>query len=208
MIDLSRPYTSRNGRPTIDRVDARIFTARYFAECMKCSFCFDECCQHGTNISPLDEANILKHAPALEGRIGLPASAWFDNQWEGTVDFPGGKIMRARAYGGRVRNGPQMCVFAAHGGRGCILHTYALENNLSPYDVKPEDCHIFPLMYDNGALVPAVEIGEKSLICQGNGETLFRSMFSALGHFFGEAFVEELKIIDAKTRNVKPTART
>jgi hypothetical protein len=197
MIDLSRPYTSRNGSPTIARVDPRIFTIRYFSECMSCSFCFDSCCQYGCNISPLDEANILKHAAALEARIGRPASEWFDNQWEKAVDVPGGKNMRTRVYPERFRPELRMCVFAGRGGRGCTLHAYALENELSPYELKPEDCHIFPLRYDDGALMPVAEIDELSLICQGSGESLFRSLVSSLAHYFGAAFVEELKVIEA-----------
>jgi len=203
MIELSHPYTSRNGSPTIDRVDPRIFTIKYFSDCMSCSFCFDLCCQYGCNISPLDQANILKHATALETRVGRPASEWFDDEWETSVDFPGGRVMRTRLYEGGLRR-QQICVFAGQGGRGCILHAYALENGLSPYDVKPEDCHLFPIIYENGTLMPAVEIDEGSLICQGGGETLFRSLSASLAHYFGDALIEELKVIEAGILEASP----
>jgi hypothetical protein len=208
MIDLSRPYPSRNGSPTIARVDSRIFTIEYFSECMSCSFCFDSCCQYGCDISPPDEANILKHAGALEARIGRAASEWFDNRWENAVDAPGGKTMRTRVYAERSRPELRMCVFAGRGGRGCALHAFALENDLSPFEVKPEDCHIFPLRYDDGALMPVAEIDEMSLICQGRGESLFRSLASSLAYYFGEAFVEELKVIEANVKGTSLRNRT
>lgn len=197
MLDLSRPYPSRHDRPTIDRVDTRIFTLKYFSACMDCSFCHDACCQYGCSISPLDAANILKHAPALETRIGRPATEWFDNQWEDNGDFPGGRAMRTRVYedGGAGRS--PMCVFAGRGARGCSLHAYALEIGLSPYDLKPKDCHLFPLICDGGALAPAMEITEGSLVCQGPGETLFRSVATSLEYYFGSAFVQELKAMEA-----------
>src|SRR3954465_5632437 len=116
---LSRNYAPRVGVMVVDRIDARLFTATYFAACMDCTFCQDSCCQYGATVDlPMRDA-ILARAAELEPIVGRPSSAWFDDDFIEDADYAGGGYVRTRVFDRR-------CVFLNRRGRGCLLHGHAL----------------------------------------------------------------------------------
>ena len=57
VLRLSRDYTCVQGAPVIHSVDTDIFALRYFARCMACGFCNDQCCSYGVDI---DLGNVMR----------------------------------------------------------------------------------------------------------------------------------------------------
>ena len=49
-LALSRTYPCRGGGPVLWAAERRIFSLRYFRDCMACGFCHDACCAHGVDI--------------------------------------------------------------------------------------------------------------------------------------------------------------
>jgi hypothetical protein len=185
MIALSRAYASVFGAPVIDRIDPRLFTLRYFAACMDCSFCADQCCSYGVDI---DTANI----DALRGLgadfaafVGVPQSDWFTAERSADAEFPSGTYGRTQTRDGK-------CVFADRGGRGCRIHAWCLQQGLDYHRYKPLVSTLFPVTFEFGALVPSPETLDGTLACAGSGPTLYQGARDELVYYFGEAFVAEL----------------
>jgi hypothetical protein len=182
---LSRSYTSIEGAPTLERVDDEIFRLSYFARCMDCSFCHDACCSYGVDVDEPNVARILAHREALEARLGIPASEWFEPERARDADFPGGHFTRTR-----VRDGK--CVFFRRSGRGCELHAFSLENGLAYQSLKPFVSSLFPLTFDAGLLRASSEARDRTLVCTTSGTALVDGVRSDLAHYFGAALVAEL----------------
>lgn len=185
MIPLSRPYASRHGVPVLERVDPAIFTLRYFSACLQCTFCHDACCEHGVDISGEEVGRVLAHADALEVRVGVPRAEWFVEGWSADAEFPSGRHTRTR-----VRDGA--CVFLDRRSRGCHLHAFALAAGADYHDVKPMVSALFPITFDQGALLPSEELRDGRLVCSGVGPTLFSAVKGELAWYFGQALVDEL----------------
>src|SRR4051794_17890151 len=127
----------------LDRVDTAIFTRRYFARCMDCSFCHDSCCQYGADVTVAERDRILANAESLKEVIKVPVEQWFEPQVHEDPDYPGGRFVRARAIDGR-------CAFRNPSGRGCGLHLWALQTGRDYHDIKPLVCWLFPIIWDQG----------------------------------------------------------
>jgi hypothetical protein len=188
-VALPRTFSSRYGVPLLRRVSLDIFTTRYFTHCLQCGFCRDQCCQHGVDVDLRALAGIRRHAPGLEAFTGIPRNGWFEDEIERDQNSPGGGAVRTRVRDGR-------CVFLNRQGRGCLIHAYCLERGLDYHDLKPlVDC-LFPLTYEDDALVPACEVEDGSLICLNTGPTLYRGARSELAYYFGEDLVEVLDTLE------------
>jgi Fe-S-cluster containining protein len=188
-VPLSRSYASRGGVPAVDRIDTRLFTETFFAHCMQCDFCQDSCCQYGATVeTPMIEA-LLARKDVLEPVVGRPASEWFDGRFRTDPEYPGGQFTRTRVFDKR-------CVFLNRAGRGCLLHSYALENNIPVQELKPLACNLFPVWWSEGALCLPPEIEDRELVCLGDGPTLYRSARSDLLYYFGAELVEELDALE------------
>jgi Fe-S-cluster containining protein len=186
IISLSKPYRCRYGMPVIDRVDTSIFQFKYFAHCMSCNFCKDWCCWHGSDVDVKNGQRIEAVAPELEKYTGIRKEDWFDPE-DTCEDYeaPGELWLRTR-----VTNGA--CVFLNRSTRGCMLHSFSLEKGLDYHDLKPMVCAIFPLTFEDGLLVHADEVEEQSLVCAGEGLSLFEGVRNELNYFFGSEMVHEL----------------
>ena len=128
---LSQPY-SLTGTPStqVDRVDTRIFQLTYYMHCMGCSFCNDICCQYGVDVD-LDNVARLQAAPEeLEQFVGRPRSQWFQNQVVLDPEYPGGGYRRTQVIDGR-------CVFLNRNGRGCLVHSWCLQQGIPYQHLKP-----------------------------------------------------------------------
>jgi hypothetical protein len=185
---LTRPYPCRWGAPTVDRVDTAIFVRTYFMNCMQCTYCFDSCCQYGVDVDVTNVERLRAHASGehgLEAFTGVPEERWFTEEWVDDKEFPGGRQTRTRVEDGA-------CVFRSRKGRGCMIHSYALERGLDYHDLKPMVSALFPLTFDYGLLHPSNEIVDRSLQCIDDGPTLYQGVRDEVRYYFGEGLVTEL----------------
>jgi hypothetical protein len=188
---LPRAFPSRDGVPSIARVDRRIFTLRYFTHCLQCGFCHDWCCQFGVDVELERARAILRHADELESYVGISRDRWFEPEVEQDPELPGGGALRTRVEGGH-------CVFLRREGRGCTIHAFCLERGLDYHALKSiVDC-LFPLTFSDGLLCPADEIVDGELVCAGLGPTLYRGVREELRHYFGDECVAALDALEAK----------
>jgi Fe-S-cluster containining protein len=190
IVDLRRAYAARYGAPLIAQVAVDVFQLRYFTKCMSCTFCNDWCCTHGVDIDLENVQRLLAHKAELEARLKIPATDWFTDEFDKHPDYPGGGSMRTNTRGGT-------CVFLNRSARGCQLHAFALEKGLDYHDFKPMLSTLFPLTFDDGVLHVMDEVGDGTLVCLGQGPTLYRGVRAELGYYFGPSFVEELDEIEA-----------
>jgi hypothetical protein len=189
---FSRSYPTRWGAPVVDRVDTAIFQRRYFMNCMQCTYCFDSCCQYGVDIDAQNVARLEARAPDIEAFTGVPRDRWFSGEWVDDGEFPGGRQTRTRVEDGA-------CVFRSRKGRGCMLHSYALDRGIDYHDVKPMVSALFPLTFDYGLLHPSNEIVDRSLQCIDDGPTLYRGVREEVEWYFGADIVAELDRYEGET---------
>jgi hypothetical protein len=184
---LGRSHCCRWGVPVVDRVDTAIFEHRYFERCLECAYCFDSCCQHGVDVDVHNVARLREQGPELERYTGVPAERWFTETWREDAEFPGGRFTRTRVEDGA-------CVFRSRvpGGRGCRIHSYALEQGIDYHELKPMVSVLFPVTFDDGLLHCSTEIIERSLQCMDDGPTVYRGVRGEIAWYFGEALVSEL----------------
>lgn len=195
---LSQPY-SLTGTPStqVDRVDTRIFQLTYYMHCMGCSFCNDICCQYGVDVD-LDNVARLQAAPEeLEQFVGRPRSQWFQDQVVLDPEYPGGGYRRTQVIDGR-------CVFLNRNGRGCLVHSWCLQQGIPYQHLKPMISSLFPVTFDQGILLPSSETVESSLACLGPGSTLYRGARDDLRWYFGEQLVQELDAIELELQSMRP----
>ena len=198
MIALTRSYVSILGAPVIGHVDPAIFTHRYFTHCMACGFCKDSCCSYGVDIDVENVARILALGADFDAFVGHPRARWFTAETWNDPEFPGGAHTRTHTIDGA-------CVFLDRERRGCKIHGYCLANGIDYHRLKPLVSTLFPVTFEGGALVASGEIEEGSLICGGEGPTLYDGVRGELAYYFGEAFVGELDGLKADTSNYRPT---
>ncbi|MBS0469501.1 MAG: hypothetical protein JSR60_00415 [Proteobacteria bacterium] len=182
---LSRQYICTQGAPVIHSVDAAIFSLRYFAKCMACDFCDDQCCSYGVDI---DLGNVIRLAAlGEEFRSRVPASRdeWFTAEAIEDPEFPSGRYVRTRTKDGR-------CVFRNPEGRGCLIHGYALDKGIDYHDLKPIVSTLFPATFDYGVLCVSSEVHDRSLACSGSGPTVYEGARDELRYYFGVDFIAEL----------------
>lgn len=183
-LPFSRTFVARGGAPALAAVDPRVFTARYFGACMACGFCHDWCCQHGVDVDGITVARILERSAELEPLVRHPASGWFTAE-EADEDMPGGTVRRTRVVDGA-------CVFLNRAGRGCLLHAFALERGEDYHALKPMVSALFPITFCDGVLTVADEVEDGSLVCGGEGPSVYEAARPELLHYFGEDCVREL----------------
>ena len=199
-IALGRDYPSIFGAPIIRAVDTDIFALRYFTHCMSCSFCNDQCCNHGVDIDAANMERLRSLGPAFEEFVNVPPAEWFAPGITEDGEFPSGRHGRTRVAGGK-------CVFAERRGRGCHIHAYCLANGLDYHLYKPMVSILFPLTFEHGVLVASTEATDGSLICSGEGPSLYQGARGELAHFFGEELVTALDALTSSARSeVRPSA--
>jgi hypothetical protein len=197
---LTRPYACRWGAPVVDRVDPAIFVERYFMACMQCTYCFDSCCAYGTDVDANNVARLEEHREGIEKFTGIPRDRWYTDEWTEDKEFPGGRNTRTRVVDGA-------CVFRNRSGRGCLIHSYAVDKGVDYHELKPMVSVLFPLTWDYGLLHSSNEIRDKSLQCYGDGPTLYRGVRDEVGWYFGDGLVEELDRMESRALAEKPAAK-
>ena len=192
VIKLKNSYPSVHGLPVIHSVDTYIFTTTYFMHCMQCTFCNDQCCSYGADIDMLNVSRILDKADELEEYIGIKREKWFypkKRKWD--HEYPGHDYTRTT----KRKNA---CIFLNRKGRGCMLHSFALEKGYDYHELKPFFCTVFPVTYFEGVLVTPEEIDEKLTACLGEGPTLYQGAREELKYYFGDGLIEELDGIEPR----------
>lgn len=185
MIALGRDHPSVFGAPVIRAVDPRIFTLRYFTRCMDCGFCRDACCDYGVDIDRDNMERLAGLGPAFEAFAGVPRTRWFTPDLTEDPEFPSGHHARTRSVDGK-------CIFAERTGRGCRIHAFCLKHGLDYHLYKPMVSILFPVTFEHGVLVPSPEAIDGSLVCGGEGPSLYEGVRGELRYYFGEAFAAEL----------------
>ena len=188
MIALGRDYPSIWGAPVIRAVDERIFSLRYFARCMDCGFCADQCCNFGVDIDAANMERLRTLGPGFEVFAGAPQSEWFTAKLVEDAEFPSGRHARTRSVSGK-------CIFADRVGRGCRIHAWCLKNGLDYHLYKPMVSILFPVTFEHGALVPSPEAVDASLICSGQGARLYDGVREEIGWYFGQDLLAALDVI-------------
>ena len=186
VVRLSKDYVCVQGAPLIHSVDTAIFSLRYFTFCMDCNFCKDQCCNYGVDI---DLGNVMRLAALGEefsARIPVPRAQWFTEEPVADAEFPTGRYVRTRTLDGK-------CVFRAK--RGCAIHAYAVEKGIDYHELKPMVSTLFPATFELGVLVPSSEVVDGSLICSGEGPSVFEGARGELTYYFGAEFVSELEAV-------------
>ena len=178
VIALGRDYPSIFAAPVIRAVDGGVFALRYFTHCMECGFCNDQCCNYGVDIDLANMERLRALGPSFEAFAGTPQSEWFAAGVVEDREFPSGRHGRTRAVDGK-------CIFAGRQGRGCKIHAYCMEKSLDYHLYKPMVSILFPLTFEDGVLVPSPEAVDGSLICSGDGPSLYDGVRGELAHFFG-----------------------
>lgn len=188
-VALSKPYTCVFGAPVLHAVDPQIFALRYFVRCMACGFCGDQCCSYGVDIDA-ENARRVAALPGLQDLTSVSPAEWFTNTPTADAEFPSGAYVRTQAPDGK-------CVFHIKGGRGCAIHAYCLDNGLDYHLYKPMVSTLFPVTFENGLLCASSEAVDGSLVCSGNGPSLYDGAREELAYYFGDDFVSEIDAIQA-----------
>jgi len=190
ILVLDREYACSMGGPVLRAVDPAIFTLRYFTHCMSCGFCHDACCDHGVDID-LDNAARLRDLPKdFHDRIGVPPDEWFTGEIVRDAEFPGGVHVRTSLRGGA-------CIFRNAAGRGCAIHAYCLEQGLDYHLLKPMVSVLFPVTFEQGVLTASGEAADGSLVCSGEGSSLYDGARDELRYYFGPGLIAELEELKA-----------
>jgi Fe-S-cluster containining protein len=200
VIRLKKSYPSIYGLPVIHSVDTDIFEIKFFKHCLQCTFCNDQCCSYGADIDMLNVDRIQEHKEELEKYTHIRSKDWFykkKRKWDS--EYPGHIYTR-------TSRRKDACIFLNPDGRGCMLHSFALDKGLDYHELKPFFCSVFPVTYFEGVLLTPEEIDEKSLVCMGEGATLYQGAREEIQYFFGEEIIEELDIIESGYNQQKKSA--
>ena len=172
----------------------------YFVQCLQCSYCRDSCCQYGVDVDADNVARLHARAADLEQFTGIDRERWFTGEWTSDPEFSGGAHTRTRVEDGA-------CVFRNRAGRGCLIHSFALDRGVDYHELKPMVSVLFPITFDEGLLHPSNEIRDRSLQCYGDGPTLYRGVRSEVAWYFGHALVDELDELEELHSRVREASR-
>ena len=185
VVPLKSEYPCKMGGPVLRAVDTRIFSLRYFMNCMGCGFCNDICCSFGVDVDLENVARLKAMPQDFKDFIGVPDSEWFTDEVVQDPEFPGGQHVRTQVRDGR-------CVFLNRQARGCKVHSYCLDKDIDYHLLKPMVSILFPVTFDYGVLNASNEVVDKSLICEGAGPTCYQGSRDELLYYFGPGLVAEL----------------
>ena len=191
IVALEREYPSIFRAPVIRSVDTRIFALHYFTHCMSCGFCNDQCCSYGVDIDAGNARKLLAMGDDFKSFIGVPEDEWFTDEIVEDAEFPSGRNLRTRTRGDH-------CVFHKSDGRGCLIHAYCAQNGLDYHLYKPMVSILFPLTFNYSVLEPSSEVVDRSLVCAGDGLSLYDGGRPELAYFFGDGLVKELDTLKAE----------
>lgn len=187
VIALGKEYVS--GNLAIAFVHRDIFLKSYFARYLECTFCQDWCCSFGADIDIQNVERINRRRDEILPFVRPPEGEWFDPEFTYYEEYAGNQYTRIQVQGPR-------CVFISKDQRGCGLHRYAIHRGIDYHEIKPLICILFPLSFEEGVLSVAAELDDHSLVCEGVGESVYRSLRNELEYYLGSEFVDEVDRIE------------
>jgi len=197
------------------RAHVDVFTRRIVADCMthRCAIVetrtthVDACCRHGCDVDVAERDAIVAHAADIRAVLRPEArdARWFEPE-EYVVDgYPSGRIVRTELL-------DDVCIFLAQDARGCAIHRAAIERGFDVRGVKPAVCRLFPLYYEDDAIVLDEDYPAYSC-AYVDGPTLYRAGRETLSELFGADLVlamdrAERRVLDAPARfgSTRPTS--
>jgi Fe-S-cluster containining protein len=193
--------------PRFHRVQAEIFTRRLVADCMShaCTMVAsghqvnDACCQYGADTDLGERDRILARADELKAilRPDAAAAPWFTTTEELDDGFPSGAAVRTLPLG-------DGCVFLAHDRRGCAIHRAALEHGWDFRGTKPHVCRLFPMTYDDAAIMISDDYADYSCAFDATAPSLYQVTRDTLGDVFGPELVAALDRAEAAVLAAQP----
>ncbi|OQA05951.1 MAG: hypothetical protein BWY66_02145 [bacterium ADurb.Bin374] len=191
IFQLSTRYPSRYAVPVVSTVDSEVFEKRSFGNCLECGFCHDSCCSYGVDVDALNGRRIMQHADQIRDFTGINPKDFFQPTSVDDPEFPGGSFVRTMTVGER-------CIFLNREGgkRGCLLHSFCLQQGIDYHEIKPMVSCLFPVTFDDGLLHAMDEVIDRSLVCLDQGPTLYRSSRDELKYYFGTGLIAELDTLE------------
>jgi Fe-S-cluster containining protein len=188
--------------PRFRRAQRSIFTERMVPDCMthQCrmvdednELLLDACCQYGADTDTAERDAILARRDEIGAllRDGAADAPWFEELEEEDPDFPSGKVVRTATFNGG-------CVFLSHDKRGCAIHRAGLEGGWDLHGVKPHVCRLFPLSYDNEAIVMSDDYPAYSCAYDPGAPTCYRVARPDVEVIFGPELVAALDAAEAR----------
>ncbi len=182
--------------------DRDIFVKRVTEDCLSHScrlvnerhrLKLDACCQYGVDVDVSERDAILERAPDIAAllRKEVTGERWFGHDVSEDPDFPSGRFVRTATFGGG-------CIFLAHDKRGCAIHRASVEKGWDYNGVKPHVCRLFPLSYEEGAIVISDDYTDYSCSRDPTAPTLYRVARAALEAIFGTALVVALDSAESR----------
>jgi len=168
----------------IKEIDENLFTKKYVANCLDCTFCNDLCCSYGCPMDWSEIKRVLYYANQLEAELEIPSSMWFEDSIEINEDYPSGRVMRTKVYDGK-------CVFYKKGTRGCSLHRFGLEKGIDVHMLKPMVCCLFPITWEKERIHASEFLDE--LPCRDKGISIFEAQKNEMRIYLGDELVTELE---------------
>jgi Fe-S-cluster containining protein len=194
--------------PRFRSVTAALFTTKLAPDCMEhnCTMVdkephrlkLDACCQYGCDVDLKERDAIIARADLIRPllRAEVKDRPWFETEVEYDKDYPSGAVVRTEV----VDDG---CLFLQHDRRGCAIHRASLEQGWDFRGIKPAICRLFPVSYEDDAIVIADEYPEYSC-AHVEGPSLYRITRDTLGELFGEALVTALDAAEAQVLAAQP----
>ncbi|CAN5801602.1 hypothetical protein BH11MYX2_BH11MYX2_08130 [soil metagenome] len=194
--------------PRFRNVDPAIFTQKLTADCMThdCKMVdrephlakFDACCQYGADVDLAERDAILARADQIRPLLNddVKHKPWFADEVEYDPDYPSGAVVRTAVHNGG-------CLFLSHEKRGCAIHRASIEQGWDFHGVKPAICRLFPLSYEEDAIVIADEFPEYSC-AHVDGPSLYRISRDAIAAIFGEDLIVALDAVEAQVLGALP----
>jgi hypothetical protein len=97
-------------------------------------------------------------------------------------------------------------VFLSHDGRGCAIHRASIEGGWDFHGVKPHVCRLFPLSYDDEAIVLSDDYPDYSCTLDPMAPTVYRVGRDTLAAVFGADLVTALDAAEAAVLAAQPRA--
>jgi len=153
----------------------------------------DACCQYGVDVDIGERDGILKHAAQIRDILNedvrdLP---WFDDDEKKDIDFPSGLYVRTKTHG-------PGCLFLSHDKRGCSIHRASIEGDWDFHGIKPHVCRLFPMSYDDEAIVMSDDYADYSCAFESDTPTVYQVGRPDLLAIFGAELVAAMDSIEAE----------
>ncbi len=191
------------------KVQRDIFIATLSPDCMthQCrlqkddnTLKLDACCQYGVDVDLAERDGILRHADQIRTILNedIRSLPWFETDEKEDIDFPSGKFVRTKTHGGG-------CLFLQHDLRGCSIHRASIEAGWDFHGIKPHVCRLFPMSYDNEAIVMSDDYADYSCAFEADTPSVYQVGREDLKAIFGNELVIALDAVEKAVLDTLPS---